>query len=133
MTNAEKFKEIFGIEIDCGTCNPYPCNENDCEFWEKCENEPVRPCDSWWDWEFKEPAPDIDKCIEKLKHEKQCFIDGLWENTGEIEAYDMAIDTMNKFKVLFQIMKEWAVSEHPELTKVEYFDKIVELMNEKGK
>jgi hypothetical protein len=37
---------------------------------------------------------------------------------------------MSKFKVLFQIMKKWAISEHPELTKVEYFDKIVELMNE---
>lgn len=31
------------------------------------------------------------------------------------------------------ILSRWAVSEHPELTKVEYFDKIVELMNEKGK
>lgn len=31
------------------------------------------------------------------------------------------------------ILKEWSGSRHPELTKVEYFDKIVELMNEKGK
>ena len=41
----------------------------------------------------------------------------------------MAIDTMRKFKELVQIMKKWAASEHPESTKVEYFDKIVELMN----
>lgn len=87
----------------------------------------------WWNAEYEEPVPDIDKCIEKIKHEKQCFIDDLWADTGEVEAYDMAIDTMSKFKALFQIMKKWAISEHPELTKVEYFDKIVELMNEKSK
>ena len=70
MTNAEKFKEVFGIEIDCGTCNPYPCNENDCEFGEKCENEPVRPCYSWWDWEFKEPTTENDlevDCISRFE------------------------------------------------------------------
>lgn len=55
MTNAEKFKEVFGIEIDCGSCNPYPCNENDCEFLEKCESELGQPCASWWDWEYTGP------------------------------------------------------------------------------
>lgn len=55
MTNKEKFKEIFGIEPDCGRCNPYPCEENDCKYWEQCENQPGCPCDNWWDWEFKEP------------------------------------------------------------------------------
>lgn len=70
MTNAEKFKEVFGIEIDCGSCNPYPCNENDCEFWEKCESEPGRPCDTWWDWEFKEPTTENDlevDCISRFE------------------------------------------------------------------
>lgn len=55
MTNKEKFKEIFGIEPDCGRCNPYPCEENDCKYWAECENQPGCPCDNWWDWEFKEP------------------------------------------------------------------------------
>ena len=60
MTNKEKFKEIFGIEPDCGHCTPYPCEENDCKYWAECENQPGCPCDNWWDWEFKEPkAKDV--------------------------------------------------------------------------
>lgn len=55
MTNKEKFKEIFGIEPDCGRCNPYPCEENDCKYWEQCENQLGCACDDWWDWEFEEP------------------------------------------------------------------------------
>lgn len=94
MTNAEKFKEIFGIEPDCGRCNPYPCEENDCKYWAECENQPGCPCDGWWEWEYKKPE----------------------------EQKDFA----ERIRV---IMNEWSGSRHPELTKVEYFDKIVELMN----
>lgn len=54
MTNAEKFKEVFGIEIDCGSCNPYPCDPYNCKFWNQC-NAGDRQCASWWDWEFEEP------------------------------------------------------------------------------
>lgn len=61
MTNKEKFKEIFGIEPDCGHCTPYPCEENDCEYWEQCENQPGCPCDNWWDWEFKEPKAESEE------------------------------------------------------------------------
>ena len=60
MTNKEKFKEIFGIEPDCGRCNPYPCEENDCKYWAECENQPGCPCDNWWDWEFKEPKAECE-------------------------------------------------------------------------
>lgn len=68
MTNKEKFKEIFGIEPDCGRCNPYPCEENDCKYWELCENQPGCPCDNWWDWEFEEPTTKNDlgaDCISR--------------------------------------------------------------------
>lgn len=54
MTNAEKFKEIFGIEPDCGRCNPFPCGPSNCKFWDQC-NAGNQHCASWWDWEFEEP------------------------------------------------------------------------------
>lgn len=65
MTNKEKFKEIFGIEPDCGPCTPYPCEENDCKYWEQCENEPGCPCEGWWNWEFKEPTTKNDLGVDK--------------------------------------------------------------------
>lgn len=66
MTNKEKFKEIFGIEPDCGHCTPYPCKENDCKYWEKCENEPGCPCDNWWEWEFEEPTTKNDLGVDVI-------------------------------------------------------------------
>ena len=48
----------------------------------------------------------IDKCIEKLAHEKQCFIDEGWENDGELESYDMAIDIMHKYQQIEQILDD---------------------------
>lgn len=54
MTNAEKFKEVFGIEIDCGSCNPYPCDPYNCKFWDQC-NAGDQHCASWWDWEYTGP------------------------------------------------------------------------------
>ena len=70
MTNKEKFKEIFGIEPDCGRCNPYPCEENDCKYWEQCENQPGCPCDNWWDWEFKEPNTKNDLGVDCISREQ---------------------------------------------------------------
>ena len=46
----------------------------------------------------------IDKCIEKITHEKQCFIDECWHNNGELEAYDMAIEIMRKYQKIEQIV-----------------------------
>ena len=66
MTNKEKFKEIFGIEPDCGRCNPYPCEENDCKYWAECENQPGCPCDNWWDWEFKESTTKNDLGVDLI-------------------------------------------------------------------
>lgn len=64
----------------------------------------------------------IDKTIE--------FFNGLECYTPQAkDARDVAIDTMRKYQEIEQIIKKWAVSNHPELTKVEYFDKLVELMN----
>lgn len=61
MTNKEKFKEIFGIEPACvDWCNPYPCEGNNCKYWEQCENQPRCACDGWWDWEFEEPQESED-------------------------------------------------------------------------
>ena len=40
----------------------------------------------------------IDRSIEKLTHEKQCFIDEGYDDTGELEAYDTAISIMRKYQ-----------------------------------
>lgn len=45
----------------------------------------------------------IDRSIEKLTHEKQCFIDEGWEDTGELEAYDTAISIMRKYQKIEDI------------------------------
>mgnify|MGYP003305598584 CR=1 FL=1 len=70
MTNKEKFKEIFGIEPDCGRCNPYPCEENDCKYWEQCENQPGCACDDWWDWEFEEPTTKNDLGVDAVSRQE---------------------------------------------------------------
>lgn len=83
MTNKEKFKEIFGIEPDCGRCNPYPCEENDCIYWAECENQPGCPCDNWWDWEFKEPKAE---CEKKMNCDDCLYTDiAEWEKDGDPE------------------------------------------------
>lgn len=46
----------------------------------------------------------IDECLEKLAHEKQCFIDEGYQNDGELEAYDMAIETMRKYQKITNIV-----------------------------
>lgn len=46
----------------------------------------------------------IDTSIEKLTHEKQCFIDEGWDDTGELEAYDMAVNIMQKYQKVQEIM-----------------------------
>ena len=56
MTNREKFREVYGFDTDCGKCNPYPCKEDDCEWWEQCKNHPGCPCENWWDLEYKAPT-----------------------------------------------------------------------------
>ena len=56
MTNREKFREVYGFDTDCGKCNPYPCKEDDCEWWEQCKDHPGCPCENWWDNEYKAPA-----------------------------------------------------------------------------
>ena len=48
----------------------------------------------------------IDRSIEKLTHEKQCFIDEGWGDTGELEAYDTAISIMRKYQKIKQILKD---------------------------
>lgn len=55
------------------------------------------------------------------------FGDGNYANIGGFTEDDKIVQQIRR------ILAEWVVSTHPELTKVEYFDKIVELMNEKGK
>ena len=47
----------------------------------------------------------IDTSIEKLIHEKRCFIDEGWDDTGELEAYDMAINTMRKYQKVQELVK----------------------------
>lgn len=55
MTNAEKFKEVFGFEPDPDVENEF------CIFTETdCEKMGVQDCDDcpnndWWDHEYKEP------------------------------------------------------------------------------
>lgn len=54
MTNREKFKQTYGFEPDCDWwCTPFPCNENNCRWWKKCEGEPGKPCEGWWDMEYE--------------------------------------------------------------------------------
>lgn len=94
MTNREKFKEIYGFDVDCGHCNPYPCLENDCEWWEQCENEPGCPCDGWWEMEYKEPtiknnlSSGTRKKLEKNVGELDCI-----SREAAINAIDMMSNT----------------------------------------
>lgn len=66
----------------------------------------------------------------KIPSEDEFFItygDGNYANIGGFTEEDHIVHKIRR------ILSRWAVSEHPELTKVEYFDKIVELMNEKSR
>lgn len=59
MTNAMKFKEVFGCEPLTGDtdshkylCAPIEKRADKCPFLD------CRECDEWWDREYKEPAND---------------------------------------------------------------------------
>lgn len=67
----------------------------------------------------------IDEIMQELERTK----DYPASDPASDEALDATIAIIHKYQKIEQIIKKWAVSEHPELTKVEYFDKIVELMN----
>ena len=58
MTNAEKFKEIYGLEPDTGTC-PLNCGEVDAPF---CNlNGPCTHREGFWAAEYKERSDDKPK------------------------------------------------------------------------
>lgn len=59
MTNAEKYKEVFGIEADRNACPTKECSE--CPY--RKDNDDVFPscfygCSEWWDSEYKEAKND---------------------------------------------------------------------------
>lgn len=49
----------------------------------------------------------IANCLEKLAHEKQCFIDECYQNDGELEAYDMAFNIIQKYQNIEDVMKNY--------------------------
>lgn len=58
MTNEEKFKEIFGLEPDTGTC-PLDCSIVDAPF---CNlNGPCTHREGFWEAEYKERSDDKPK------------------------------------------------------------------------
>ena len=50
MTNKEKFKEVFGLEID----DTSDCGFFDCTDRRSCEDCPVKDTKDWWNAEYKE-------------------------------------------------------------------------------
>ena len=52
MTNAQKFKEIFGLEPDIYSC-PLRCPDGTCEFEEQ---DLCHTLSNWWSLEYKEEA-----------------------------------------------------------------------------
>jgi hypothetical protein len=50
MTNKEKFKEVFGLEIDdTSDCGFFNCTDR------ACKDCPVKDTKDWWNAEYKEP------------------------------------------------------------------------------
>lgn len=54
MTNAEKFKEVFGFDPDTSICIRDDCPDKyaDCEWYNRFRG--MCQCDEWWGEEFKE-------------------------------------------------------------------------------
>ena len=51
MTNKEKFKEVFGLEIDdTSDCGFFDCTDR------TCKDCPVKDTENWWNMEYKEPV-----------------------------------------------------------------------------
>ena len=72
----------------------------------------------------------IDKCIEKITHEKQCFIDECWHNNGELEAYDMAIEIMRKYQKIVEIATKWKNETDPKIKFATGITKIIEVIED---
>lgn len=53
MTNAEKYKEVFGFEPDKGNCPSNDCGT--CPLHD-CDCRPLKAAVDWWDSEYKEKA-----------------------------------------------------------------------------
>ena len=52
MTNKEKYKEVFGLEID----DTSDCGFFDCTDRASCKDCPVKDTKDWWNVEYKEPT-----------------------------------------------------------------------------
>jgi len=51
ITNAQKFKEVFGLEPKSDRCPPFATNDY-------CTGRKCIDCMSWWDEPYKEPEHD---------------------------------------------------------------------------
>lgn len=57
VTNADKFREVFGFDMTICWNNEFPCNE--CQFCD--ENGTCNSKEKFWNAEYKEPAESEDK------------------------------------------------------------------------
>ena len=55
MTNAEKYKEVFGLEPDCSMCPTANCDN--CPEFTECHGPSVMKV-HWWNEEYKESETD---------------------------------------------------------------------------
>ena len=59
MTNKEKFKEVFGLEIDdTSDCGYFDCTDRECK---DCS---VKDTKDWWNTEYKEPTTKNDLGVD---------------------------------------------------------------------
>ena len=89
MTNAEKFKEVFGFEINEGVCCVYEDDCQDCfmERYRKAEKE-LDCTEGYWQSEYKEPSGKVEFDVAFWR--RQCMES--WDRVAEL---DKIIDDNN--------------------------------------
>ena len=114
MTNKEKFKEVFGLEIDdSADCGFFDCSDK------LCKDCPVKETKSWWNTEYISPqsgtwvtmtydayvdllsqtvkALEQEPAIDKIRAEIMNETESIW-NTEIIVGMKRAVDIIDNYK-----------------------------------
>lgn len=98
MTNKEKFKEVFGLEIDdTSDCGFFDCTDRECK---DC---PVKDIKDWWNSEYKEPTTEnCESCSNYGSHNEvcnYCYKCSLWTEKEPTTKNNLGVDCISRQSV----------------------------------